>query len=224
MQVFIKASNISGKLGEEFSVFGSLTPESITILSRQGLLIGSILSVVENETKLIVSPLELNINPFEVNINSSNIVPFEAVFFSETDFRPLDENGEITYFREEVFPQEKIEEIEEATTNYPILLDFFNKSISFTFTDFDFELENGIYTVTKIAKNQIEEEEEPLESPFLISTEFFDINGRILSMNTEVEIFDPQNLIYYKISKDSGDTNYKIKEYIQEISIAIQEG
>jgi hypothetical protein len=224
MQVFIKASNISDTLGEEFSVFGSLTPESITILTRQGLLIGSILSVTENETKLIVSPLELKINPFEVNINSSNTVPFEAVFFSETDFRPLDENGEITYFREEVFPQEKIEEIEESRTSDLILLDFFNKSISFTFTDFDFELENGIYTVTKIAKNQIEEEEEPLESPFLISTEFFDINGRILSMNTEIEIFDPQNLIYYKISKDSGDTNYKIKEYIQEISISIQEG
>jgi hypothetical protein len=218
MQVFIKASNISDSLGEEFSAFGSLTPEIIVLLNRFDLLEGFVLNVEENETKAIISPVNVKTSSFELNINKENQSGFTIENLANTTFRPRDGSGELIPLREEIFPQEKIEEIEEANTGYPILLDFLDKSIDFTIVDFNSEVVNEINTITKIAING-EEENAEVQYPFFISTEFFDQNGRIL--DTIVEIYDQENSAYYKISKEESSQDFKIKEYIYSDMVSL---
>lgn len=213
MQVFIKTSSIPEVLGDNFSVYGSLTPQDLNILSRSDIINGYILQVLDEEVKVIISPLDTFVQNIEVDIDTENETPFKAESFSNTGFRPVNENDEISFFREEIFPEEKIEEIQLADEGYPIHLDFLDRSIDFVFTDSERVLQpDGTLLFAKIAKNTIEGEEDPLVFPFFVWMQNFDESFNLIS--SVLDIYDPQKNLHYKVSRNESDTNFVVKEYV----------
>ena len=215
MQVFIKTSNIPERLGFNFSVFGSLTPNSIVVLSKSELLGGSIIEVAENETKIIIQSIESITFPIEVNINTQNKIPFTASSFVNTTFRPTTENGEIESFREEVFPDHIVEQIIYSKIGESIFIDFFNRSEQFTILESEFEIdESQVLTNIKIGyanpQFDVESEESILNFPYFICTS----SSENLENPFNLEIHDPQLGVSYEVTKIEGSEGFSIKEYI----------
>jgi hypothetical protein len=205
MQVLIRASKVSEKLGVNFRVYGSLNPTEL-VLSYLDLLGGYVLDVSENETKIIISPLDAtNIPNFELEIDEENTISLTAENFSYTDYRPRDENTEIIHFREEIFPSEKMEEIEQLQESESVLIDYFNKSNSFTIS----------YQETYEGLNIKIGSKEPFDTETNSPLPFFIFEKKADgSSPANLEIHETVTNTYYEVSKDEDAENFKIREYI----------
>jgi hypothetical protein len=197
MQVLIRASKVSEKLGANFRVYGSLNPTEL-VLGYLDLLGGYVLDVSENETKIIISPLGVaNIPNFELDINEENTINLTAEDFSYTDYRPRDENTEISYFREAIFPSEKMEEIEQVQEGDPVSINYFDQSFSYIISYN--ETSEGLNTKIGSAESL---------NIFIFEKK---IDG---SSPANLDIYDIERNCYYEIFKDEDSENFKIREYI----------
>jgi len=197
MQVLIRASKVSEKLGANFRVYGSLNPTEL-VLGYLDLLEGYVLDVSENETKIIISSLDTtNIPNFELEIDEENTISLTAEDFSYTDYRPRDENTEIIHFREAIFPSEKMEEIEQLQEGDPVSINYFDKSFSYIISYN--ETSEGLNTKIGSAESL---------NIFIFEKK---IDG---SSPANLDIYDIERNCYYEIFKDEDSENFKIREYI----------
>jgi len=208
MEVFIKVSNIGQNLGENFSLHGALTPSQKTNVTRLDLLGGYVLLVGQNETKVIITPLDVKVTPKEININSQKEIVFSAENFYNSEYRPVDPGtSEILEFRNEIFPNYKIEEIDESIVGDRILIDFLDKSIAFTITGSELSTEEAA-TIKYGFWNPVYVDG-ITTGPSFIFKKFNDT-----SISPVLEIHDPYSRSFFEVSKESGSQNFKIKEFV----------
>lgn len=207
MEVFIKASNISPKLGENFSLHGSLTPNQKTNLTKLDLIGGYKLTVQQGETKVVITPIDAKVTPKELNINNQNQLVFSAKNFSNIDYRPIsEETSEILEFRRGIFPSYKIEEIEESIIGDRLLLNFLDQSIAFTIIGSEASQEEEANI--KYGSWDLPNQDNITRGPSFIFKKYNNT-----SLSPVLEIHNPLNNSFYKIYKNEASQNFEVEEF-----------
>lgn len=207
MEIFIKASSMGEKLGDNFSVYGSLTPSNKTNITRVDLLGGIVIAFSTNESLIFIDPLDVKITPIQFNINYQKNITFSAKDLYDSSYREInEETGEVEPFTEGIFSTHLIEEISESIVGDRILLDFLDKSIPFTISYIESVPEESAFI--KIGYFSIVEQDGLLPGPVFYFKYYSD-----QSIPPSLEIHDENNHAFYIVSKENGDQVFKIKEF-----------
>jgi hypothetical protein len=195
------------KLGDNFSVYGSLTPSNKTNITRVDLLGGIVIAFSTNESLIFIDPLDVKITPIQFNINYQKNITFSAKDLYDSSYREInEETGEVEPFAEGIFSTHLIEEISESIVGDRILLDFLDKSIPFTISYIESVPEESAFI--KIGYFSIVEQDGLLPGPVFYFKYYSD-----QSIPPSLEIHDENNHAFYIVSKENGDQVFKIKEF-----------
>lgn len=219
MFILIKVSDVPEKLGLNFSISHDSIPQTSINVTNVDLLSGFIVKVPDSSTKLFITPLDVLVPASEFPINSSNSTDLLGAVTSGvlSEYRPRNEEGESLPFTQEIFPQEKIEEIEEIGVGNTILLDFLNKSISFEIVELQYDSESQ--ETIKVALNDKTQNEEAysgiLTSPFFIFQKPSDTN-----LHSKLTIYIPDDGISCEVAMDESSGNFLLSERIMIDDVA----
>jgi hypothetical protein len=207
MDVFIKASSIGEKLGDNFSAYGSLTQSNKINLTRVDLLGGTVITFSENESSIFIESLDVKTTVIQFNINNQKNITFSAKDLYDSSYREInEETGQIEPFTEGIFSIHLIEEISESIIGDRILLDFLDKSIPFTISYIESVPEESAFI--KIGYFSTVEQDGLLPGPVFYFKYYSD-----QSISPSLEIHDEDNHAFYIVSKENGDQDFKIKEF-----------
>jgi hypothetical protein len=196
MNVFVQATNFPEKLGYNFIIYTDLSLFDQISINRDELSSGTVVTIDDNASFLIINAIETNLPPFQFSIDK-NGTNTATLNFPDSTFRPKNEGDEIIPFSEEEFPEYKIQEIRESVLKDSILIDYLNKSHDYRI-EVSSDQDEEDFSSIKIGVNKLN------DSIYFIYRKFQD--------NTEIlEIYD--EIGFYQVSRENTNSPFILKEW-----------